>query len=236
MMRNCAQRVQIESLGPFNRLGKATIDALAEAAVLYSLAPQEILYHQGELAQTFYVVVSGGVRLIEHTPQGKVVNHKVYGPDDVFGMLAISGAYPHPSAVCALDESVILGIEGRTMRELMGRFPELDVRMFDLMVEHIHHAHERLRQLSAEHVEQRLARALQHYMEKFGVKQDGRMVIDIPLSQQDVAEFIGTTQETINRTLKCWEADGIVARARRRIDVLDSAALAEIASREIPLP
>lgn len=235
-MRNCAERAQIESLGPFNRLSDETIDALAEAAIVYSLAPQEMLYNQGELAQTFYAVASGGVKLIEHTPQGKVVNHKVYGPGDVFGMLAISGAYPHPSAVCSIDESVIIGFPGQIMRDLMGRFSDLGVRIFDLMVEHIHHAHDRLRQMSAERVEQRLARALQHYVEKFGVEQDDKMMIDIPLSQQDVAEFTGTTLETINRTLKRWESEGIVKRARRRIDVLDRDALAEIANREIPLP
>lgn len=210
-------------------LDTPTLIAIREIARLHHLMPREFLFHQGDLASAVYIIQKGGVRLVEYTSDGQVVNHKVYGQYDIFGMLAVSGAYPHPASIEAIDESWIICLPGESARRVMGEYPQFALLLIDLMVKHIHHAHDRLRQMAAERVEQRIARALLHYHRKFGVIENGEHVIDVTLSQQDIAEFTATSVESVNRTLRAWHRQGIVACSRQHVDILDAAALSQIA-------
>lgn len=210
-------------------LDDGVLDAMLRHALVYGLKRHELLYQQGEEAHSIYVIQAGGIRLLERASDEQQVNIKVYGAGDVLGLLAISGSYRHPSSAEAIDDTQVIGIPGEAMRQLMQCHALLGLWVVDLLVNHVHHAHARIRHLVTERVEQRLARGLLHYCEKFGRSVDGRRIsIDITLSQQDMAEFSGTTLETVNRTLKAWEEKGYIRRARQHIDVLDREALAQL--------
>jgi CRP-like cAMP-binding protein len=221
--------VDLKFIAAFSGLDDTILDAMMRHALVYRLKRRELLYQQGEEAHSIYVIQQGGVRLIEQTGDGQQVNIKVYGAGDLLGLLSISGSYPHPSSAEAIDDTQVIGISGASMRQLISCHPLLGLWVVDLLVNHVHHAHGRIRHLVAERVEQRLARCLLHYCEKFGHSvDDGFISIDIALSQQDMAEFSGTTLETINRTLKTWEDKGYIRRGRQHIDVLNRAALAQL--------
>ncbi|MCU0514287.1 MAG: Crp/Fnr family transcriptional regulator [Anaerolineae bacterium] len=229
-MKRSAVAINLAVVPAFAALEREVLDSLHRAARLYQVQRGQMLYHQGDQAHSFYVVQQGGVRLVEHTGDGQTVHLKLYGPGDLFGLLAISGAYPYPAGVQAIDDSHIAGISGAQARDLMLLYPTLGLCVVDLLVAHVHHAHGRIRQLSSERVERRLARALLVYSEKFGrLTHTGSTSIDIALTQQDMAEFIGTTLETINRTLRLWEKQGYVRLARQHVDIVDLVALTHIA-------
>lgn len=220
----------------FATLSASAGAALAQIALVQRLERGEFLYQQGEIASGFYLIAEGGVRLVETTYAGQDVHLKVYGTGDLFGLLAISGSYPHPSGAQAIDSSTVIRFPGEAVRAVIGQCPELGLVLVDLLVAHVHHAHGRIRQLAAERVERRLARALLHFAHKFGspagdVGHDA-ISIAVSLSQQDLADFIGATVETVNRTLKQWEERGIIRRARQHIDVLAADLLAEIAEEQ----
>ena len=202
---------------------------LAALGRLYYLEPGEVLLHQGDLIHSFYIVLNGGVRLVEYTGGGQSVSLKIYGPGDLFGLLAISGSYPHPTQIEAIHYSEIAAIPGAETRRLMRECPDLALVVLDLLTAHVHHAHHRIREMATERVDRRLARTLLHLSAKFGVESDGVLSIDVPLTQRDLAEFAGTTVETINRALKLWSRRGIVRCGHKHLDVLDRPALAAIA-------
>ncbi len=219
------------NLTPFSAFANVEADALRaleRAAVVYTLKHRETLYRQGDLAHSLYFVQSGCLRLVEHTPDGKQVTLKIFGPGDMFGLLAISGPFPQSSSAEAVDEAVIIGIGSADLREVIRQYPLFGLRVIDLLVAHVHHAHARIRTMMVERVEQRLARALLHYCDKFGTEKDGVISIDVTLSQQDLAQFCGTTVETINRTLKAWQEQGTLKLSRQHIDVMDRLTLQNI--------
>jgi CRP-like cAMP-binding protein len=230
MIRQINGYVDLRHVPPLNaRLSADALDALGAVARTVYLNPQDILLGQCETIRAFYVIVEGGVRLVEYTPDGQSVALKIYGPGDVFGLLAVSGSYPHPTQIESIHDSVLVAFDGQDARRLMSTYPEVALLVIDLLTEHVHHAHQRIRQMAAEKVDRRLARTLLHLCDKFG-RDDGQIIsIDAPLSQRDLAEFTGTTVETINRTLTAWEKRGVVRCSHRHIDVLDRAALVGIA-------
>ncbi len=211
----------LQQVPVFEPIAARSFDMLATVAYTYELSTGEILYEQGTLAEEFYIVLEGGVRLSELTPEGKVVGLKMYGPGEFFGLLAISGSFPHPSRVDALQDSLVIGIRGDDMRQILAEDGQLGLLIVDIMIEHVHQAHYRIREMAAERVEQRLARTLLMLCQKFGQHNDkNKICIDMPITQQDLAEFTGSAIETINRTLKKWDQQEIIRLSRMRIEVL----------------
>jgi CRP-like cAMP-binding protein len=76
---------------------------------------------------------------------------------------------------------------------------------------------DRLRELATERVERRLARMLLRLARQSGQKVTGGILIDLPLSRQNLAEMIGTTLYTVSRILSQWEAHGLVETGRERV-------------------
>ncbi|PJF43538.1 MAG: hypothetical protein CUN55_08565 [Phototrophicales bacterium] len=210
-------------------LSEDTLIAICEAAHFRNLKPKEILYQQGEEAHAIYVVLSGGVQLIEHTNDGKVVGLKLYSAGDLFGLLSIGGIYRHQSRVEALLPTQMMCLDRESIRHVILQHPDFALRIIDLLIEHVHMAHSRVREMATEQVEQRLARALLKYGQKFGKRMNGHILINISISQQDLANFVGATNESVNRILKQWDQEGLVALSRLRIEILDWATLVNIA-------
>jgi CRP-like cAMP-binding protein len=222
-------------LAPFAHLGAGTCDLLCHLATLYHLKAREALFCQGDEAHSFYIVAEGGVRLVEYTSDGGAVALKLYGPGEIFGLLAVSGAYPYPATAEAIDDSVIIGWRGSDARELVKRCPDFGLILIDGLVSHVHQAHTKIRHLSADRVDRRIIRALLHYADKFGSERFGEVSIDVPLTQQALAEYTNTTVETVNRTLKMLERQGLIRCGRQHVDVLEPVKLMYMAGDEVAM-
>lgn len=228
-MNRTTHTVNFATLAPFASLDAVTLYALGSIATVYTLKSREPLYHQGDCAHSFYVVAQGGVRLVETTADGSAVNLKVYGEGEIFGLLAISGLYPHPSGAESIGDSVIVGVRGASARELALRFPQFGLLIIDSLISHVNDAHRKIRHLAIDRVERRIVRALMQYAEKFGVPQGDLVSIDVPLTQQEIAEFSGTTLESVNRTLKMLERENLIRCARQHVDILNPVRLMYLA-------
>jgi CRP-like cAMP-binding protein len=88
---------------------------------------------------------------------------------------------------------------------------------------------ERLRELATERVEQRVARTLLRLARQVGRKVEGGVLIDMPLSRQDLAEMTGTTLYTVSRILSQWEQQHLVETGRERILIRQPHGLVAIA-------
>ena len=93
-------------------------------------------------------------------------------------------------------------------------------------------AHVRIRELSTEQVERRVAHALLRLIQQAGRKTDDGIVIDFPVTRQDIAEMTGTTLHTVSRVMAGWEAKGLVEGGRQKLLVRDAAGLATLAEGE----
>ena len=90
-------------------------------------------------------------------------------------------------------------------------------------------AHQRVRELSTEDVERRLAHALLKLAREAGVAGKSGIEIDFPVNRQNLAEMIAATLHTVSRIMSAWEAAGILGGGRQRIAVCDESRLRMIA-------
>jgi CRP-like cAMP-binding protein len=225
----CNNAVPLSQIPALQHLGDDVLVAMMRLARSYKLRAGEVLLYQGDIIQSFYVVQSGGVRLVDYNADGQCVTLKLYGQGDVFGLLAVSGSYPSLTQVEALHESCVIALDGQDVRKLMLESPALALTIVDLLTAHVHEGHERIRHMAAKRVDRRLAQSLLKLCEKFGAHEGDSVFIDLPLTQRDLAELISATVETVNRTLTMWEKQGMVRCAHKQVRVLNLKALADLA-------
>lgn len=203
-------------------------EKMAERVSIIHLEPREALFHQGDPALYFYIVQAGVLRLIEHSPNGQDVSLQIFGRGDIMGIFSIAGTDPLPGRVEALDKSTVYAIHRDDLLDLLNHHPELTLNIIKMLISRLVNAHTRIRELVVERVEQRLARALLRFAEKFGQRNGDEM--EIHVLRQDLAEFTGTTIETVSRTLRQWHNEGHIRCKRKQIVMINAKALAAIAN------
>jgi CRP/FNR family transcriptional regulator, nitrogen oxide reductase regulator len=193
---------------------------LARESRTRGLARGDVLFSQGDKAETVYAVLDGRLRLMQHTLEGQDVALSVFAPGDMVGLVAVLGGEEYPGTCEASGEATLLAIPGSTFSELLNQHGPLAMRIVRLLVRRLHEAHDHVRELSAERVERRVARTVLRLANKVGVKAENGIRIDMPLSRQDLAELSGTTLHTVSRILSDWQRAGLVDVGREQVTVV----------------
>jgi CRP-like cAMP-binding protein len=152
---------------------------------------------------------------MRYTLDGKEIMLDILKQGEFFGSLAPveGGTYPETAQsqtpVCALS------IVRKDFRDFLETHPAVVLKVMDTMAHRLQEAHERVRQLSAYTVEQRIAFALLKLAEKAGGQSDLGRLIQLPLSWADLAALAGTTPETASRVMSSFQEEGAVRSGRR---------------------
>ena len=186
-------------------------------------------FHQGESAKVFYVIVDGRVRLSQLTPEGHQVIIHLMGPGDGMGIIVVLANTTYPLSAEAMSDTTALKWGYETTVLLMKNFPRFALNGLRLVAGRFHELQERYRELSTERVEQRVARALLRLTRQVGKRIDTGVLLDLPLTRQDLAEMTGTTLFTVSRILSRWEGEGLIEAGRERIVVCSPHGLVTIA-------
>jgi CRP-like cAMP-binding protein len=207
-------------------------DALGEVmreARLRTAAAGDAFFAEGDPATSFFVVDSGSVKLTQLSPEGHLVVLRLIGAGESFGGVSAFGGESYPVSAHAVTAVTAFEWVGPVMASLMERHPRLALNAVRFVAARLHDLQVRYRQLATEKVERRVARALVRLVQQSGRRVEGGVLIDLPLSREDIAQMTGTTLFTVSRLMSRWEADGIVEVGRQRMVVRNPHALMSIA-------
>ena len=151
-------------------------------------------------------------------------------PGQTYGGVALlQPSSGYPASAQTAEDSVALAWSTETLRALATRDPSVPLNVMQIMHGYIIELQERQSALTSERVEQRVARTLLKLAAQTGKKVDEGVLIDLPLTRQDIAEMTGTTLFTVSRTLNIWERQGLLRIGRERVIVCDPHSLVRIA-------
>lgn len=204
----------LQGIHLFQGLGPPELGEVFQQAHTRRFARREFLFYQGDPAGFLYVLLRGRVRLTQTTPDGQEVLLRFVRDAEMFGGIAALGDATYPVSAQAVEDCTALCWDGETMARLMERYPRLAVNALHLMADRIQELQDRLRELATERAERRVARALLRLLRQCGRKVEGGILIDLPLSRQDLAEMAGTTIYTVSRILTRWEQEGLIQSGR----------------------
>jgi len=198
--------------------------------ILRSIEEGEFFFFQGDPATYFYVLISGRAKLLQTSPAGQQVNLRTINEWQMFGALgAVREDATYPATAQALQQSTALAIESSFLKEMMATRPYLNINLMQLMTGYIMEMQERFRELATERVERRIALTVLRLAAQIGRRTDDKeMIVELPLSRQDLAESSGTTIFTVSRVLADWERRGFVEAGRERVVIRNPHGLVQI--------
>lgn len=181
-------------------------------------AKRDILFHEGDPADTLHLIDRGRVAVRVTTPRGDVATVDVLFAGDTAGEQAlVSGEHRRMATVVALERTETLVIDERTFTTLCREYPPIVATVNQLLAARIRKLDARLLEALYLPVDKRLLRRLLELTETYGET--------VPLTQDDLAGMAGTTRATVNRLLRKEEQSGSVALCRGQIKIVDHGAL-----------
>lgn len=228
----CTVDLRLEILSQVPFFAGLSAGEIAEVNALFreeGHTPGETIYFVGDPAMRLYVVAAGKVKLMRHTLSGQDVLLDILTPGEFFGSLSALDDEEYRDTAQAQTMCCVLRIAAEEFQTILQRYPSVALRVLDLMAERLRAAHETVRQLSAHSVEQRIAATLLKLAEKLGEEKEEGLLIQVPLSRQDLAEMTGTTPETASRVMSQFRTAGLIRSGRQWVAITDRAGLSAIA-------
>jgi CRP-like cAMP-binding protein len=205
----------------FKGLPDAAIDQINTLFQAEGYTPDAFIYFAGDPSVKLYVVAEGKVKLLRHAHTGQEVILDVLLPGEFFGGLPIMGENTYTDTVQAYTSGCVLTITADNFRKILEQYPGVSLTLLEIVSARLLEARDAIHQLSAAPVESRLATTLLKLASKLGKAQDGALLIDLPLSRQDLADMTGATVETVSRLMSQFRKQKLIDSGRRWVAILD---------------
>ncbi|MCP4357825.1 MAG: Crp/Fnr family transcriptional regulator [Chloroflexi bacterium] len=214
------QQTTLDAVCGCTLLKDLTVDdcqAVIAAARPYHINQGEYFFHQGEPAEHFYIIIQGEVKLTQINPEGHQIIITYLGPGDGLGIIVVLSRINYLVAAEAVEDCFALGWNRDVIQQLMLRYPQLTINGMELVAWRFAGLQKQYHHLVTQRVEQRIARTILQLVRQFGKKVSDGVLIDMPLSRQDLAEMTGTNLYNVSRIISKWEHEGIVHTGRKRV-------------------
>ncbi|MHA2621486.1 MAG: Crp/Fnr family transcriptional regulator [bacterium JZ-2024 1] len=188
----------------------------------------QILFYEGQDPTGVYCIFQGHIKVYQSSPTGQ--EHLLYlsGPGNVVGFSAILSGQKFSATAEAMDDVVACFIERRHLERAIAEIPSLSREILRTLAQEIQDLRRQTGDLALRSATQRFAGVLVMLNESVGRDDNGERVVDLELTRKELADMIGTTQETLIRILSQMRDSGLVQVDRSRLILKDIARLKRI--------
>jgi len=219
----------LERIPHFKGLPHETQQALAESAIRRQFRGGQVIYVEGEPAESIYILELGWVKATRMTLDGREQAMMFLRPVELFGDIAVLTGVPYPGTVTALEDVAVWVIPAYTVLDLIQRQPAFALFIIRHLGERVLHYINLVEDLSLRSIESRLAHTLLQYAEL----REGQLIVPRRgwTTFDQMAVRLGTVRDVLSRTLKTLEMENLLRVEKQSIVLLDPKGLAERANR-----
>ncbi|MBI4491182.1 MAG: Crp/Fnr family transcriptional regulator [Chloroflexi bacterium] len=213
------KRAFLREIDIFRDLAPEDLKWLEATTQMTTARKGRVLYHQDDTAEGLFLLKKGRVRLSRFSPSGKKLELAILEPGTFFGEMPLLGERMRNASAEALEDCTLCVMSPADIERLVLSRPQVALRMLEILGRRLAESEARLEDLAYRSVPARLASVLL----RLGRERDG--VIE-GVTHQELGDMVGAYRETVTKTLDEFQAAGYVELGRRRISILDRAALA----------
>lgn len=214
----------LSSIQIFRDLSPAELMEMDRQITMSSCAAGKIFFMPQDTGEALFLIKKGSVQLYRLAPNGKKLVVATLGPGAIFGEMSLVGQGMHNTFAEAVDDCLLCVMGRADVERLLREKPDVAFRFLETMSTRVSQLEARLEDIAFKSIPARLAALLL----QLAADQNGRGDIR-GYTHQDLSEMLGTYRETVTQTLNEFKADGLIDIGRKRITLLDAAALAALA-------
>jgi CRP/FNR family cyclic AMP-dependent transcriptional regulator len=204
----------------FSDLTPEEVGGLLKYAVTKRVAAGGIAFHKGGPGNEMFALISGGVKIVTLSDEGKEVVLAILAPGDVFGELSMIDGRARTATVVAVENSALLVLERSQVIPFLERHPKVAIKMLEGICKRLRMTDELLEDVVFLDLPSRLAKRLLSLAEHYGKNTGQGRRIELKLSQAEIGNMVGTSRESVNKQLRMWGDEGVISMERGHITVL----------------
>lgn len=209
----------------------SALDAEAAAALRASMMEKRIprsgvIFSEGEPGDRMYVILDGKVKLGQSSPDGRESLLAVLGPGEVFGELSLFDPGPRTATATAVTDTIVIGLGHSDLRPWLTGRPEVAEALLQSLAQRLRRTNEALADLVFSDVPGRVAKQLLELADKFGQPGSDGVLVHHDLTQEELAQLVGASRETVNKALADFTQRGWIEVDQRQVLIVDMERLA----------
>lgn len=209
----------------FSALDPEGAAALRKSMDEVRLRKGTVLFHEGDAGDRLYVIIEGKLKLGQAAPDGRETLLAVLGPGEMFGELSLFDPGPRTATVAALTDTTLMGLGHSALRAWLTGRPEVAAALLRSLAQRLRRTNEQMADLVFSDVPGRVAKTLLDLGDKFGRQLPDGIHVTHDMTQEELAQLVGASRETVNKALADFAARGWIRLESRSVVLLDPARL-----------
>ncbi len=201
-------------------LGGLTDEQVSDLVVKSRMAHAEkgeVIWLSGNSVEFFGVVGTGFIKMTTMGPNYQEIATEIMGPGQVFGLLGALDGTGCPQAAKAITGTWYLKVPKKEIVPIYDNNIVLKSQIFRRTTHRLRQSFDLIAHLSVGTVEQRVAAVLLVLTRSFGQEREDGILLDVPLTRQDISELAGTTVESTIRIMSRWQKKGWIETQSRHV-------------------
>ncbi|MEO3937760.1 Crp/Fnr family transcriptional regulator [Dermatophilaceae bacterium Soc4.6] len=204
----------------------AALDDEAGSALLSGMSTVrmergDVLFREGDPGDTLYVIGEGKVKLGRTSPDGRENLIAILGPGEMFGELSLFDPGPRTMTATAVAEVQLMGLGNESLTGLLSGRPEVSKALLAALAQRLRRTNEHLADLVFTDVPGRVAKALLDLATRFGRPVENGVMVSHDLTQEELAQLVGASRETVNKALADFASRGWLRLEARAVLLMD---------------
>lgn len=212
--------------GIFQGVDPAAVDALTSALEPVDFPRAHVIFTEGEPGDRLYIISSGKVKIGRSSPDGRENLLAVMGPSDMFGELSIFDPGPRTSTATTVTEVRAMTMDRSALREWIAKRPDIAEQLLRVIARRLRRTNNMLADLIFTDVPGRVAKALLQLAQRFGSQEAGMLRVTHDLTQEEIAQLVGASRETVNKALADFAQRGWLRLEGKSVLILEPERLA----------
>jgi CRP-like cAMP-binding protein len=205
----------------FTALDDASATTLRASMTAVKVAKGKTIFKEGDIGDRLFVVVEGKLKLGTSSDDGRENLLSILGPGDMFGELSLFDPGPRTATATAVVDSRLLSLANDQVISWVTAHPQVSLQLLGRLAQRLRKANDVLSDLVFADVPGRVAKAIIELGERFGTKKDDGLHVNHDLTQEELAQLVGASRETVNKALADFASRGWVKLEPRAVVVLD---------------
>lgn len=220
----CARKAPI-----FSVLDNDQLAVVMSSIIRRKYKKGQIVFFEDDVSDKFYIINSGKIKIFKYTKEGKEQILYILSEGDFIGYLSLLKKGKFDFNAEALEDVNVCMLTKDDFDKIVKKTPEISLRILENLHDRLVSLENLVQTLSTKDIETRIAAILKNFAKEFGREDGTGIVIDMPLSREEMANYIGVTRETMSRKLSSMEDDGVIELiGNRKIVIRDLHLLEEL--------
>ena len=212
--------------GLFQGVEPEAAEALASGLTYGDYSRGESVFTEGEQGDTLFIVMTGKIKIGRRAADGRENMLSVMGPSDMFGELSLFDPGPRTATASVLTDARLASLAHTSLRPLISDRPEIAEQLLRVLARRLRRTNDALADLIFTDVPGRVAKQLLQLSQRFGTLENGQLRVTHDLTQEELAQLVGASRETVNKALADFAHRGWVRLEGKTVVILDRDRLA----------